>query len=184
MTTTPLATTALAAADRALFAAGTDPTSFGGRVALVLLLLAASSGAWWIVRRRAARFRPVRSRAGATGHPPAGRSMDPALTPTDLGADLGTRATFVQFSAETCASCPQVRRALTSLAGSETGVVHVELAAEDHMDLVRRLSVFRTPTVLLLDAAGLIHARTSGPLPLDRALAALASVPHTGSARA
>jgi hypothetical protein len=41
------------------------------------------------------------------------------------------------------------------------------------MGLVRRFSVFRTPTVLLLGPNGGIRSRTSGPLTPARALAAL-----------
>jgi thiol-disulfide isomerase/thioredoxin len=139
-------------------------SGLGGRAALVAVLLGAVSLAWALARRRAARFRPVVRPA----------TENAALTSADVGAELGTRATFVQFSARTCASCPQVRRVLASLAATEPGVVHVDLAAEDRMDLVRRFSVFRTPTVLLLDPAGEVRSRTSGPLTPDRALAALA----------
>jgi hypothetical protein len=46
------------------------------------------------------------------------------------------------------------------------------------MDLVRRFSVFRTPTVLLLHPDGAVHSRTSGPLTPARALAALAQLSH------
>ena len=34
------------------------------------------------------------------------------------------------------------------------GVTHVEVDAEHHLDLVRRLGILRTPTTLVLDAAG------------------------------
>jgi hypothetical protein len=57
-------------------------------------------------------------------------------------------------------------------------VVHTELQSEDNMDLVRRFSVFRTPTVLLLSPDGTVHSRTSGPLTPARALAALAQLSH------
>ncbi len=154
-------------------------TGLAGRAGLVVLLLAATSSAWWAARRRAARFRPVHSHHGhdrtAQGH----HVTDTAtLTDADLGSALGARATFVQFSAQTCASCPQVRRILTSLTQTEPGVVHVDLPSEDHMDLVRRFSIFRTPTVLLLDADGKVHSRTSGALTPERALAALGQLAH------
>ena len=42
------------------------------------------------------------------------------------------------------------------------GVVHVEIDAEHHLDLVRRLGVMRTPTTFVLDAAGAITTRASG----------------------
>jgi hypothetical protein len=38
----------------------------------------------------------------------------------------------------------------------------VEVDAESHLDLVRRLHVRRTPTVLVLDAEGRIVRRASG----------------------
>lgn len=175
MTTVPHATSRLV--DSALPSWDAVTSGVAGRAGLVLVLLATASAAWWIARRRAARFRPTRALRGAVGAPGSDHRPEAALTGTELGAGLGSRATFVQFSAQTCASCPQVRRVLTSLAKSEPGVVHIDLDAEAHMDLVRKFSVFRTPTVLLLDAGGDVRARTSGPLTIDRALAALAALP-------
>jgi len=176
--TTPVAAHALAFSRSALpsTASGAGP-GLAGRAALVVLLLAAASAAWWVASRRAARFKPLRRRPGHDPAAPGNPATDTViLTRADLGSSLGTRATFVQFSTQTCASCPQVHRVLASLTETETGVVHINLPAEDHMDLVRRFSVFRTPTVLLLDAHGAVHSRTSGPLARDRALAALAQL--------
>ena len=42
------------------------------------------------------------------------------------------------------------------------GVAYVEIDAESRLDLVRRLRVMRTPTVLVLDADGQIVVRASG----------------------
>lgn len=143
-------------------------SGLAGRAGLVALLLLTASAWWWVALRHAARFRPI------TARPPHGASPEmSALTPGDLGAALGTRATFVQFSSATCASCPQVRRVLGDLAAAEPGVAHADLSVEDHMDLVRQFKVFRTPTVLLLDAAGTVRSRTSGPLTPERARVAL-----------
>ena len=144
------------------------------RAALIVVLVAAASGAWWVASRRAARFRPPKDRQ-LPGRPPAPVA---ALTSTDLSRELGARGTFVQFSSATCATCPQVRRVLTELVATQPGVVHVDIQSEDRMDLVRRFSVYRTPSVLLLNPDGVIHSRTSGPLPPARALAALAQLSH------
>jgi hypothetical protein len=157
----------------ALTSLGSDAGSgLALRAILIAVLLAASSGVWRVASRRAARFRP------AGDHLLSGRSPAPvdSLTSTDLSRDLGSRGTFVQFSSATCATCPQVRRVLTELVTAEPGLVHVDLQSEDHMGLVRRFSVFRTPTVLLLDPDGAVHSRTSGPLTAARALAALAQL--------
>jgi hypothetical protein len=42
------------------------------------------------------------------------------------------------------------------------GVAHVEIDAESHLDLVRRLDIMRTPTVLILDRGGRVVQRASG----------------------
>ena len=51
---------------------------------------------------------------------------------------------------------------LGDVAAMVPGVAHVEVDAESHLDLVRRLDVTRTPTVLVLDRAGRIRRRATG----------------------
>ncbi|GAA0366831.1 thioredoxin family protein [Actinoallomurus spadix] len=84
------------------------------------------------------------------------------LDAAELGTGLGDRATLVQFSSAFCAPCRATRRVLGEVAGMVEGVVHVELDAEANLDLVRRLNVLRTPTVLVLDASGRIVRRGAG----------------------
>jgi thiol-disulfide isomerase/thioredoxin len=84
------------------------------------------------------------------------------LGEAELGAALGTRATLVQFSSAFCAPCRATRRVLTEVTGLVDGVAHIEIDAESHLDLVRRLNVLRTPTVLVLNADGEIVRRGSG----------------------
>lgn len=66
----------------------------------------------------------------------------------------GERATLVQFSSAFCAPCRATRRVLSEIAEVVPGVAHVEVDAESHLDLVRRLNVLKTPTTLVLDADG------------------------------
>lgn len=84
------------------------------------------------------------------------------VTRGDLGADLGERATLVQFSTAFCQPCRATRRILDEVAGMVPGVRHVEIDAESRLDLVRRFDVLRTPTVLVLDGAGNVVKRASG----------------------
>lgn len=85
------------------------------------------------------------------------------LTAADLdAAELGERATLVQFSSAFCAPCRATRRVLGEVAGMVPGVTHVELDAEDNLDLVRRLDILKTPTVLVLDADGRVVRRATG----------------------
>jgi thiol-disulfide isomerase/thioredoxin len=99
------------------------------------------------------------------------RSRDGRLRPADsphrevltaLGVEPGTPVTLLQFSSAFCAPCRATRRILTDVADLVEGVSHVEIDAESHLDLVRRLNVMRTPTVFILNADGTIVRRGSG----------------------
>lgn len=80
----------------------------------------------------------------------------------DLGAELGARATLVQFSSAFCQPCRATRRTLTEVAELVDGVSHVEIDAEQRLELVRELGIMKTPTVLVLDATGRIVRRAAG----------------------
>jgi thiol-disulfide isomerase/thioredoxin len=84
------------------------------------------------------------------------------MTATDLGTELGDRATLVQFSTEVCAVCPATRRILGSIAADTPGIVFTEIKAESAIDLVRRFDVRRSPTILILDTHGVERHRASG----------------------
>jgi thiol-disulfide isomerase/thioredoxin len=115
-----------------------------------VVVLAAASVYGLLHRRRSGRVR-VRGRDG-------GKRLDAA----ELGEALGERATLVQFSSAFCAPCRATRRVLGEVAGLVPGVSHVEIDAEDHLDLVRDLGILKTPTVLVLDADGRIVRRATG----------------------
>lgn len=105
------------------------------------------------------------------------------LTARQLGAPLGTRATLVQFSTAFCRPCRATRQVLAGVARTVPGVAHVEIDAEAHLELVRRLGIERTPTVLLLDAAGAERLRVAGaprPAAVYTALAELIT-PESGT---
>ncbi|MEU9834957.1 thioredoxin family protein [Streptosporangium sp. NPDC048047] len=84
------------------------------------------------------------------------------LTSRQLAAELGERATLVQFSSAFCQPCRATRRILAEVAGMVPGVAHVEIDAEARLDLVRTLNILRTPTVLVLDGSGRVVRRASG----------------------
>lgn len=97
----------------------------------------------------------------------------PRLSAAELGAPLGDRATLVQFSSSFCAPCRATRQVLTQVVDLVPGVATVEIDAESQLELVRRLDVLRTPTVLVLDAQGAIVTRASGAPTRDQVLVAL-----------
>jgi thiol-disulfide isomerase/thioredoxin len=118
-----------------------------------------------------------RLRAAPAPAADAGAAASAALTAEDLGAALGPRATLVQFSTAFCQPCRATRQILDEVSGMVDGVAHVEIDAESRLDLVRRLDVTRTPTVLVLDPRGQITRRASGAPRKADVIAALGEVP-------
>ena len=106
-----------------------------------------------------------------------GKSEDDVerVTAGEVGGELGERATLLQFSSAFCAPCRATRRTLAEVEGMVDGVRHIELDAESHLELVRRLDILRTPTTLILDATGAVVKRASGAPRKPDVIAALAA---------
>jgi len=117
-------------------------------VLVAALVLAAAIGVSRRVRDGRLRVAPEADRAS------------PAAELVEGG--LGERATLVQFSTAFCAPCRATRQLLTLVAGQSPGVRHVEIDAESHLELVRSVGIARTPTTLVLDAAGHETSRITG----------------------
>lgn len=155
------------------------------RVLLVLGVLAVAVVLGLVWRSRNGRFTPVPAavRAAADASSAGSRSgtadddgpRRDRLTAAEVGTPLGAVATFVQLSSEVCAPCRRTHAVLAGLAAELDGVSHVDLDVAQHLDLVRRFDVMRTPTVLLLDASGAVVGRMSGATDRGQALAALYS---------
>ncbi|MDX6236549.1 MAG: hypothetical protein QOG10_1364 [Kribbellaceae bacterium] len=134
---------------------------------VVLLVAVAIGGALSVLKARYdGRFRGARRvRRGAAVRETPGNAQAESpdrLTAADLDGELGERATLLQFSSAFCAPCRATRRVLSEVETMVEGVRHIELDAESHLDLVRRLDILRTPTVLVLDHTGAIVTRASG----------------------
>jgi thiol-disulfide isomerase/thioredoxin len=129
-------------------------------------VLAASTvvGLWR--RRRDGAARPVADRAERTGQH--------ADLLAQLGVEVGTPVTLVQFSSAFCAPCRATRRVCAQVADAFDGVRHIEVDAESHLDAVRALDIWRTPTVLVVDAAGTVVRRASGQPSRAQVVAAVA----------
>ncbi len=137
----------------------------GGLIALAAALAAASL-LGLALRRRAGRFRAPKAEV---------------LTEADLGAPLGRQATLVQFSTAFCAPCRPTRQILAQVAGMVDGVIHVDVDAAARLDLVRRLHVNSTPTVLVLDPDGAVVKRAVGVPRKADVIAVLGSVTEPAS---
>jgi len=149
------------------------------RLVLVLLVLAVATaiGLWWRSRNgRYTAIDPALVPDGSAGKADAGPGL---VASNEIGAALGSRATFVQLSSEVCAPCRRTHAVLGAIAAEHDDVVHVDLDVTEHLDLVRRFNVLRTPTTLVLDPHGTVVGRLSGGTDRHHALAALSHVPAT-----
>ena len=135
-----------------------------GILVLVAVLAAATAFGWWR-RRHDGRLRAVRKRPSAADAPHRA-----ALTA--LGVRPGER-TLVQFSAPVCAPCRAARRVLADVAARLDGVTVLEVGVDEHLGAARKLDVWRTPTVLVVDGAGRIVRRAAGVPDREELIAAL-----------
>jgi thiol-disulfide isomerase/thioredoxin len=131
-----------------------------GAIAALVAVIAASTGGL-LLRLRNGNFR------AASGVP------DPVLA--QLGVTTGT-VTLLQFSSAFCGPCRTTRVLCADVANRLAGVRHLEVDAESNLDAVRALDIWRTPTVLIIDAEGRISRRATGAPSRAQLLAAVDAV--------
>jgi thiol-disulfide isomerase/thioredoxin len=146
--------------------------STGAYVAIVAVVVALAFGLWR--RHTDGRFDEARVAVPAsddhTGDDPEIESL---LAGTPWQDELGERATLLQFSSAFCAPCRTTRVVLADVASHHDGVRHVEVDAEKHLDVVRRLNIMRTPTTLVLDRHGRELGRAAGAPTREQVLRSL-----------
>ncbi len=102
-------------------------------------------------------------------------SASAAVSAADLGRPLGRDVTFLQLSSGFCAPCRATRRVLERVVATGDGVAHVEVDVADRADLAERFAVTQTPTVVVLDAAGVPVVTVTGVPTLAAARATAAA---------
>ena len=149
--------------------------SSGGYVLLVAVLAALAFGVYRAMVD--GRFRGThRIRGAVEAEHETSADVTSVLAGTPWSKQLGERATFLQFSSAFCAPCRATRRILEDVVAETPGVAHVEVDAEHHLELVRRLGVLRTPTTLVLDSAGVEVTRAAGAPTKAQVQAAIAAL--------
>ena len=102
------------------------------------------------------------------------------VTAEEIGAPLGSRMTLLQFSTAFCSPCRATKALLADVASTLSDVVHIDIDAESHLDLVRKLHISSTPTTLILDHEGVEVGRASGAPKRNQVLAAIGLESHHG----
>jgi thioredoxin-like negative regulator of GroEL len=104
------------------------------------------------------------------------RSDKGLITQSMIGVELGARATLVQFSSAFCSPCRATRALLEDVTADMADVVHVDIDAEAHLELVRQLDIRSTPTTLFLDRKGHEVGRAMGAPKRDQVLGAISAI--------
>ena len=134
-------------------------------VPLLMVLAAATAFGLW----NQARSGKIRGRRAAS-------AVTPVVSPSEMGAEFGSRATLLQFSSAFCTPCRATRTLLVDITSGMSDVVHVDLDAESHLELVRRLNIISTPTTLILNHQGIEVGRAVGDPKRAQVVAALAAI--------
>ena len=127
----------------------------------IVLTLASAYGFWYQRSRGKAKVKS---------------STKTAITPSDIGSDLGSRVTLVQFSSAFCTPCRATRALLTDITADLDDVKHIDIDAEKNLDLVRRLDIRSTPTTLVIDKSGVEVGRAVGAPKRAEVLATLSAI--------
>ena len=96
-----------------------------------------------------------------------------SVSESEIGKSLGEHATILQFSSAFCTPCRATRSTLSSVVSHYPKIKHVEVDAESHLELVRRLDIRQTPTTLFLNAQGKEIARAVGAPKREQVITAL-----------
>ena len=128
---------------------------------LIVLTLASAYGFWYQRSRGKVKIKSTKQ---------------PAISAADIGTELGSRVTLVQFSSAFCTPCRATRALLTDITADLDDVTHVDIDAEKNLDLVRRLDIRSTPTTLVLDRSGVEVGRAVGAPKRAEVLATLSAI--------
>ena len=130
---------------------------------LAIFTLATGYGVWYRMSRGKVKLKSSRA------------SIDPLLS-SAINSELGSRATFIQFSSAFCTPCRATRALLTDITADLDDVRHIEIDAEKNLELVRKLDIRSTPTTLVIDRSGKEIGRAIGAPKRSEILSTLAAL--------
>ena len=128
---------------------------------ILVLALATGFGFWW--RSKQGKFK----NAKASGT---------YISKAELGIDLASRVTIVQFSSAFCSPCKATAAIITNLTKEISDVAYIQIKSEERLDLIEKFKIQSTPTVVLFDKSGLEVGRAVGTPTKEQVLASIAAV--------
>ena len=133
----------------------------------IVLAIASSYGIWY--RRSRGK---IKARSGVVPAVVAGDLTGASTGPIKFGS----RVTLLQFSSAFCSPCRATRALLADITEEMSDVSHIDIDAESHLELVRRLDIRSTPTTLILDGNQVEVGRAVGAPKRAQVIAAIGAV--------
>ncbi len=132
-------------------------------ILLVSAVLLAAAIVGFLSRKNSGKFR-------------AKKKAQPAVLSSEIAHELGSQATLLQFSSAFCAPCRATRLTLETVVPQFSGIKHIEIDAESHLELVRKLDIRQTPTTVFLDRNGVEIGRAVGAPKKSQVIAVLEKI--------
>jgi thioredoxin-like negative regulator of GroEL len=132
-------------------------------ILLVSVVLLAAAIVGFISQKNSGKFR-------------AEKKAQPAVLSSEIANELGAQATLLQFSSAFCAPCRATRLTLENIVPNYSGIKHIEIDAESHLELVRKLDIRQTPTTVFLDRNGVEIGRAVGAPKKSQVIAVLEKI--------
>ena len=128
---------------------------------ILVLALATGFGFWW--RSNQGKFKNAKT----TGS---------YISKAELGIDLASRVTIVQFSSAFCSPCKATAAIITNLVKDMDDVRFVQIKSEENLKLVEKYDIKSTPTVIFFNGHGMEVGRAMGTPTSQQVLASIAAV--------
>jgi thiol-disulfide isomerase/thioredoxin len=130
-------------------------------IPILVLTLASAFGFWW--KQNQGRVR-------------SSKGLHNFISKSEIGIDLGSRVTVVQFSSSFCSPCKATAAIITNLVKEMDDVAYVQIQSEQNIELIEKFEIKSTPTVIFFNGMGMEVGRATGTPSNDQVLAAIASV--------
>ena len=99
-------------------------------------------------------------------------------TAADFGPmlNVSNSATVLLFTSTFCSECRTAKAIVKDVLKDYKDISYIEVDAESNLDLVRRVDIRSTPTILFLDSRGFEIARAKGAPKRDQLIKAIKAI--------
>jgi thiol-disulfide isomerase/thioredoxin len=130
-------------------------------IPILVLTLACAFGFWW--RQNQGRLKSA-------------KGPHNFISKSEIGIDLGSRVTIVQFSSSFCSPCKATAAIINSLIQDMSDVAYIQIQSEQNLALIEKFDIKSTPTVIFFNGMGMEVGRATGTPTNEQVLSAIASV--------